>query len=60
MFRKRKAFTGDGKQTITTRYYLRVGRRDVSLRMLGCLLFVAALLILMITVKPGLLLPVKL
>lgn len=60
MFRKRKEFVDGEEQTITTRYYLRVGRRNVSLRKVVCLLLFVVLLILMITVKSGPLLPVKL
>lgn len=60
MFRKRKELVDGEERTITTRYYLRVGRRNVSLRKMVCLLLFVVLLILMITVKSGPLLPVKL
>lgn len=58
MFRKKKEFIDGQEYAVITRYYLRIGRRDVSVRKLAYLALFAVLLILFIANKPEILLPV--
>ncbi|MCN3464607.1 hypothetical protein MLJ87_23090 [Escherichia coli] len=58
MFRKKKEFIDGQEYAVITRYYLRIGRRDVSVRKLAYLALFVALLALFIANKPEILLPV--
>lgn len=60
MFRKKREFIDGQEYAVITRYYLRVGRRDVSLRKLASLVLFVVLFVLFITNKPEILLPATL
>lgn len=55
MFRKKKEFIDGQEYTVTTRYYLRIGRRDVPLRRLAYLALFIAVMVLFVATRPDVL-----